>query len=201
VSGECICLINYGDVYLPIVNSYEAEMDAMLAAAKLMAASARTAPKGHGLDRLVTAIVTGKEKEKITKAMENKSEQKKNPLARAFKLNADKLRKSPIVLLIGVKGTQPKSMLNCGACGYDTCAAFIKAEKKKGEDFTGPICVFEAIDLGIALGSAVKLASYLNIDNKMMYTIGAASKMLEILDADIIIGIPLSGTGKNIYFR
>ena len=69
-----------------------------------------------------------------------------------------------------------------------------------GEDFTGTSYVFEAIDLGIALESAVKLASYLNIDNKMMYTIGAASKVLEKLYADISIVIPLSATGKNIYF-
>jgi len=32
-----------------------------------------------------------------------------------------------------------------------------------------------------------------------MYTLGAAAKELELLDADVIIGIPLSVTGKNIY--
>jgi len=30
--------------------------------------------------------------------------------------------------------------------------------------------------------------------------VGAAAKALRILDADIIIGIPLSTAGKNIYF-
>jgi uncharacterized ferredoxin-like protein len=33
-----------------------------------------------------------------------------------------------------------------------------------------------------------------------MYTVGAAAKALGLLDADIIIGIPLSASGKNIYF-
>jgi uncharacterized ferredoxin-like protein len=54
--------------------------------------------------------------------------------------------------------------------------------------------------LGIALGSAVKLASELNVDNRIFYTVGAAAKKLNLLDSDIIIGIPLSVTGKNIYF-
>ena len=187
---------------MPIVNSSEAEEDTTLLAAKLMATSARTAPKGRGVDRIVTAIVTGKEKEHIAQAMEKKIEQKKNPMP-FFKRDAENLRRSPAVLLIGVKGTVPKKPedpLNCGACGHASCAEFIKTEKKNGEDFTGPICIFEAIDLGIALGSAVKLASELNIDNRVMYTIGAAAKTLGMLNADVIMGIPLSTSGKSIYF-
>ena len=183
------------------MNSCEAEEGAILLAAKLMVTSARTAPKGRGVDRIVTAIVTGEEKERIAKAMEKKIEQKKNPTP-SFKRDAESLRKSPVVLLIGVKGTAPKPghPINCGACGHTSCAEFIEAEKKQGEDFTGPICVWEAIDLGIALGSAVKLASELNIDNRVMYTIGAAAKALGMLDADVITGIPLSASGKSIYF-
>jgi uncharacterized ferredoxin-like protein len=184
------------------MNSGEAEESGVLFAAKLMAASARTAPKGRGVDRIETAIVTGEEKERIAEAMEKKIEQKKNPMP-FFKRDAENLRKSPVVLLIGVKGTMPKKPqdpINCGACGHASCGEFIKAEKKNGEDFTGPICMFEAVDLGIAIGSAVKLASELGIDNRVMYTVGAAAKALKILDADIIIGIPLSASGKNIYF-
>lgn len=187
---------------MPIIHSVKAEGEAILVAAKLLAITARTAPKGRGVDRIVTAIVTGAEKERIAKAMEAKIRQKRNPL-QGFQRDADNLRKSPVVLLLGVKGTVPKNPenpLNCGACGYDSCAEFIKAEKTSGEDFTGPICIFEALDLGIALGSAVQRASNLNIDNRMMYTIGAAAKTLKLLDADIIVGIPLSTTGKNIYF-
>ena len=50
------------------------------------------------------------------------------------------------------------------------------------------------------LDEAVKLASEFNIDNRMMYTIGAVVQKLGLLDADIIIGVPLSATGKSIYF-
>jgi len=179
-----------------------ANEDTLLMVAKLMAAAARTAPKGRGVDRVTTAIVSGQEREALAEAMEAKMKEKKNPLD-AFSRDAECLRKSPVVLLIGVKGTVPKkpeNPLNCGACGYVSCADFIKAEKKKGEDFTGPLCVFESLDLGISLGSTAKLAASLNVDNRIMYTIGAAAKGLNLLDADIIMGIPLSVSGKNIYF-
>jgi uncharacterized ferredoxin-like protein len=57
------------------------------------------------------------------------------------------------------------------------------------------------LDLGIALGSAVKIASLLNVDNRIMYRIGAAAMKLKMLkDATVIIGIPISASGKNIYF-
>ena len=46
----------------------------------------------------------------------------------------------------------------------------------------------------------MKKASEMNIDNRLMYTLGAAAKELQLLDADVIVGIPLSATGKNIYF-
>jgi hypothetical protein len=48
--------------------------------------------------------------------------------------------------------------------------------------------------------SAVKTASIHNVDNRIMYTIGVAAKKLGLLDADVILGIPLSATSKNIYF-
>ena len=56
------------------------------------------------------------------------------------------------------------------------------------------------LDLGIAIGSAVKTASMLNIDNRIMYSIGATAMKMKLMDADMIIGIPLSATGKNIFF-
>lgn len=56
------------------------------------------------------------------------------------------------------------------------------------------------IDLGIALGSAVKIASDLNVDNRVMRSVGAAAMKMGILDADEVQGIPISVKGKNIFF-
>jgi uncharacterized ferredoxin-like protein len=185
---------------LPVIRDLEVEKRGVIEVANLIAISARTAPKGRGVDNILSAVVTGEEKDQLADAMERKT--KINPIS-AFKRDAEAVRKSPVVILIGVRGTIPKkpeNPLNCGACGNETCADFIKTKKRRGEDFTGPICIFEAIDLGIALGSAVKMASEMNIDNRLMYTLGAAAKELDLLDADVMIGIPLSVTGKNIYF-
>jgi len=56
------------------------------------------------------------------------------------------------------------------------------------------------IDLGIAIGSAVKLASDLNVDNRIMHSIGSAAVKMGYLEADEIQGIPLAIKGKNIFF-
>ncbi len=96
---------------------------------------------------------------------------------------------------------KPEKPLNCGACGCPTCAEFIRARKGKvGEDFIGPLCAFQSIDLGIALGVAAKVAAELNIDNRLMYTAGAGAMGMKVLDADIIVGLPLSVSAKNIFF-
>jgi uncharacterized ferredoxin-like protein len=117
-----------------------------------------------------------------------------------FKRDAKNVKDSEIVVLIGARGTK-KFGLNCGACGYMDCAEFEKAEKKAGRDLVGPTCVYKVLDLGIALGSAVKTASDLNVDNRIMYRIGVAARRLNLLpEASVIMGIPLSANGKNIYF-
>lgn len=79
-------------------------------------------------------------------------------------------------------------------------SAVTQCEEAGGKGSNGPICIVQAINLGIALGSAAKLASELNVDNRIMYTIGEGAKKLRLLDCDIVFGIPLSVAGKNIYF-
>ena len=187
---------------MPVRNGKEAEIAGLRDIAALMAVAARTAPKTRGVDEIVTAVVTGEEKDAIADEMEHLYTKKRNPLT-FFPRDAENLRSSPVLVLIGVIGTMPKrpeNPLNCGACGYETCAEFIAAEERLGEDFMGPICVWHAVDLGVAMGSAVKIASELNADNRIMYSVGVAAKALGVIDADVIVGIPLSAEGKNIYF-
>jgi uncharacterized ferredoxin-like protein len=91
--------------------------------------------------------------------------------------------------------------LDCGACGYESCEEFENSKEKHAKDFTGPTCLFKALDLGIASGSAVKTASLLNVDNRIMYRIGTAALKLNMLpEATVAMGIPISAKGKNIYF-
>ena len=182
--------------------SEEVEREAVRMVAAMMASSARTAPKARGVDDIETMIVDASDLELLAGAMEDKAKEELPHLSSVFVRDAGNVRNSDRVLLIGVMGSPKKieQPLDCGACGYKNCEQLLKARKREGKDFSGPVCMFQAMDLGIALGSAAKLASEFNVDNRMMYTIGAAAKKLRLLDSDIVIGIPLSVTGKSIYF-
>ena len=58
------------------------------------------------------------------------------------------------------------------------------------------------MDLGIALGSAVGVASAAHVDNRIMFSVGKAAISLGYLDKKItmVLGIPLSAKGKSPYF-
>lgn len=183
---------------MPIVNGEEQERKGIMDVASLMLVAARTAPKSGGVDDIITAVVFGTEKETIADEMDKIADERN---IQGFKRDAKNVRDSEVVVLIGVRGTK-KFVLDCGACGYPSCAKFEKVKKeRRGLDFEGPTCVFKALDLGIAIGSAVKIASILNVDNRIMYRIGAAVKRLNYMpEASTIMGIPLSAKGKSIYF-
>jgi len=182
---------------MPIISSEKAEKEALLEVSRLMLVSARTAPKSGGVDDILTAIVYGIEKESLATEMERIAEERK---IEGFKRDGKNVRDSETVILIGVRGTESFEF-SCGSCGYANCDEFEKAEKKRGQDFIGPNCVFKALDLGIALGSAAKTASIHNVDNRIMYRVGVAAKRLNLLpEASVIMGIPVSAKGKSIYF-
>jgi len=182
---------------MPIVKSEEGEKEALLQASRLVLVSARTAPKSGGVDDILTAIVVGKEKEALAEEMDKIAEERK---IERFNRDAKNLRDSEAAVLIGVRGKRSLK-IDCGACGYASCDKFDEAQEKAGQDFVGPTCIFKALDLGIALGSAVKTASLLNVDNRIMYRIGTAAMRLNLLpEATVIMGIPVSAKGKSIYF-
>ncbi len=181
----------------PIIDGQAAEKNALLETAKLMLISVRTAPKSAGIDDVLAVIVYGKEKDAIADKMEQMGEERK---LEGFKRDAKNVKDSEAIILVGVRGSKSFG-LNCGACGYKTCIEFEKAEKRIGRDFVGSTCLFKALDLGIALGSAAKTANMLNVDNRIMYRVGTAALKLKMLpEATVAMGIPISAKGKSIYF-
>jgi uncharacterized ferredoxin-like protein len=46
----------------------------------------------------------------------------------------------------------------------------------------------------------VKTASLLNVDNRIIMSIGVVAQEMRLIDADYVFGIPLSVRSKNIYF-
>ncbi len=169
-------------------------MEIMQTVAELMALSARTAPKAAGQDFVEIKVVSGADLQLIAQEMEKYGEEngKKN-----FDRDGRNTGASGALLLISLKG--PKNVgLNCGACGQPKCSML--AESVEGPEFSGPICAWRLIDLGIALGSAVKTASILNADNRIMYRVGVIARKLELIEGDIVVGVPLSSSGKSPYF-
>jgi len=149
-------------------------------------------------------VIDGEDIETLARKMEEVAPGRPDLVTNAIRRDAGNVRKSELVVLVGVTGTpkRPEHPLDCGACGLKTCANLINAREKAGHatDYFGPTCVFASIDLGVALGSAAKVASDHNVDNRIMFTAGIAATKLGWMDCDIILGIPLSVSGKSIYF-
>lgn len=163
--------------------------------AELMAVSATTAPKSMGENFVQVKIIKGKELKDLAKAMALFGEEFNK---KGFDRGGKNVEASDAVVLIGLKDARPAG-LNCGACGHRDCET-LAAQELKEVEFKGPVCALRLLDMGIALGSAVKTASTLNVDNRIMYWVGAVARHVRLVDWDIVMGIPLSITGKNIFF-
>lgn len=169
--------------------SNELERDGAIEVAKYMALAARTAPKTCGIDNIeVAAIDDEPTKKKLAERMKEISKKGNRP---SMERDANSIEASPAIIVIGVKSTP--AGLNCGFCGYPTCA---ELGKTKGT------CAYNSIDLGIAVDSAAGIANSFHADNRVMYSIGRACLDLKIFSQTVkqALGIPLSVTGKNPFF-
>lgn len=177
------------------------EQNAVKAVADLMALAARTAPKGKGIDTIEIRVLEKKDMKKLSTRLEKLGKERNIGF---FLRDAKNLAASDGCVLIGGRGREAGG-INCGGCGYATCADFIKASKKKVRQptpFRGPNCILRMTDLGIAVGSAVKTAQIHNVDNRVLYSGGVAAQDLGLFSQDctVVYAIPLSATGKNIFF-
>lgn len=169
--------------------------EGIIQVAAMMEIAARTAPKSRGEDFIEIMTITGRTVKDLAEAMIKFGKEKGKS---KFDRDAANVAASSAVVIIGLNNCTSLG-LDCGACGYPDCDSFNKARKAE-VDFMGPICSFRLVDLGIAVGSAVKTAQIFNVDNRIMYRIGVAARWMGLVDWDYLLGIPLSATGKNIYF-
>lgn len=161
---------------------------------ELMAVAARTAPKAAGKDFIEVALLTDSERVALGTDMIKVGKDRDNP---GFERDGQNVLDSDAVLLVGLLPHKGVGM-NCAACGFASCQEF--NNKSLTGDFAGPNCALRLLDLGIALGSAAKMASELNVDNRIMYRMGVSAKRLGIGKSNVCHGIPLSATGKSIFF-
>jgi uncharacterized ferredoxin-like protein len=182
--------IDFKGGFTVIEQSKAAEEAAILNVARQMCAAARTAPKACGVDHLSTCIVTDADKDKLADEMERIAEKFDRPF---FIRDAGNVRASVAVVLIGCILTQRGLNEACALCKQKNCA--------ENEQANG-VCVFDPMDLGIALGSAVSIAADNRLDNRIMFTAGQAAVALKIFPEEIkvVMGIPLSATKKSPYF-
>jgi uncharacterized ferredoxin-like protein len=169
-------------------------MKALHTVADLMEISAITAPKAAGQNYVVTKKVTGHDVQRLADDMNAYG---KESGRRNFDRDGENVRASGAVVLVGLKDATPPG-LDCAACGHPVCIEINNGERN-GE-FLGPQCAIRLLDMGIAIGSAVKTAQMLNVDNRVMYRIGVSARRMGLIDADFVMGIPLAVAGKSPYF-
>ncbi|MCX7781249.1 MAG: DUF2148 domain-containing protein [Negativicutes bacterium] len=169
--------------------SKDAEERAIDYVVDLMCLAARTAPKGRGVDNLVTMVIKAGAKDQIVAEMRKIA---KATGAQFFERDANCVDQAPVLILLGQK-VKTMGVTPCGYCGYANC----------GENLANSgLCAISIGDLGIAIGSAVSVAANHRIDNRIMFTVGKAALNLNIFEDDVKIayGIPLSASGKSPFY-
>ncbi len=184
--------------------------DALRQVAKLCAVAAMTAPKSGGQlflqgakPFIETIILDDRDMlHQLAEWLRARGMELKKPI---WFRDADTAEKLDLVLFIGLAKWYPP-LYDCGACGYATCAEFLRAapkhhvEASEDWEFPGPICQLRCVDLGIAVGSAAKTASLNNIDARCQTRLAAAARHLGVIQADLAVALSMSVSHKNIFF-
>lgn len=167
------------------------EEQAIIQTAGRMCVAARTAPKAHGKDTIHTIVLTGDEKELLAKKMESIGKREMgDKMEEWYGRDAANVRAAAAVVIIGADQKQ-RGVPHCGYCGFDNCCGCKNA---------GGNCAFAYVDLGIAVSSAVSTAAYDKVDCRVMYSIGKAASEMNYNQGTVWLGIPLSVSGKNIFY-
>ncbi|MFI3278076.1 MAG: DUF2148 domain-containing protein [Rikenellaceae bacterium] len=163
-----------------------AQQDIINVAHRMMTA-ARTAPKGKGIDVIDIVLIEGDD----LKLLSNKMEELSEVFGLKFFLrDAGNILDSQAVVVIGT--SQQAMGLNCGYCGYSTCAG----------RHEGVPCAINSVDVGIAIGSACSIAADMRVDNRVMFSAGIAAQHLGWLADGVSqsIAIALSASSKSPFF-
>lgn len=171
-----------------LINERDTRRERLLQVADEMMTAARTAPKGKGFDIIEVALVTD---ETITQLSEAMLEYSKKTGLTFITRDAENILFAEAIVLIGTK--QKTHSLNCGYCGFDTCAA--------KNEFPDIPCSLNTVDVGIAIGSACSVAADHRVDSRVMFSVGRVALELDMLPGcNNIYGIPISCSSKSPFF-
>ena len=169
-----------------ILNERESRQEYFMNAVRQLLTVIRTAPKAKGLDIIEAAAVTGDDIRVLAEKLKALGEE----TGMKFMLrDAENIMSAGAVLLVG---TRAQTMgLNCGHCGFPTCA----------EKPSPTPCAINTTDVGIAIGSACATAADLRLDTRVMFSVGLSAQKLNWLsDCQTVFALPLSISSKNPFF-
>ena len=169
-----------------ILNERDQREERAIHVAQHMINAARTAPTTRGNDLLEMAIVTAEDIQKLSETMlqfEHKGR------TYSFERDSNNIKQAQCVVIIGT--SEKAQALNCGHCGFMTCGS-------KPNELP---CMFNSLDIGIAIGSAVAMAAHMRVDTRVMFSAGLAAQKLKLLaNCSMIMAIPISISSKNPFF-
>lgn len=173
-----------------IYHSEEMERRAALEAAARVCAAARTAPKACGVDRIHTLTLTDSDKDNVAAEMERIGSELN---AGFFLRDAGNVRSAQVLVLIGIEEAQRGLNGVCGYCHHEDCAACRAANG---------VCVYDPMDVGIALGSAAATAADCRMDSRILFSAGRAALRMGLMGEGVrlIYGLPLAVSGKSPFF-
>ena len=169
-----------------ILNERDERHEQVMHIARQMMTSARTAPKGKGVDVIEIALITDDDIRRLSEEMIAIHEENG---FKFFLRDADNILNAECILLIGTR--EHAHGLNCGHCGFSNCA----------ERPSGVPCAIVSVDVGIAIGSACATAADHRVDTRVMFSAGLAAQRLEFLKGcKQVFAIPVSASSKNPFF-
>ena len=169
-----------------IQSERESRHEHVLSIGRQMMTAARTAPKAKGVDIIEVAMVTDEDIHRLSEEMRAICEENG---FKFFLRDADNIQSAECVILIGTR--ELAQGLNCGHCGFATCA----------ERPVGVLCALNSVDVGIAIGSACSTAADHRVDTRVMFSAGLAAQRLNILEGcRQVFAIPVSASSKNPFF-
>ncbi len=170
-----------------IINERDSRHEHVLNVARQMMTAARTAPKGKGVDLIEIGLVAGEEQLRLlSRTLMDMVEEHG---LKFFLRDADNILQAECVVLVGTR--EQAQGLNCGHCGFPTCASCPE----------GVPCALNSMDVGIAVGSACATAADLRVDTRIMFSAGLAAQRLNWLEGcKMVLAIPVSASSKNPFF-
>jgi uncharacterized ferredoxin-like protein len=181
----------------------EDRKDAARIAARLLLASATTAPRVGGVGECTTHIIDDEcEIEDLCQQIDRMACEHES--WHFFKIDAAVLRDADAVLLVtSLRCLYDPADINCNMCGKLTCE-YMKKEDKLPQDepgvaYTGPLCTFRANNIGYAIDGIVSAARNMGIDYGVYWSAGAAAMRMGLLPkaTGFALGVGISVTEKS----